>query len=286
MGSEVSSHALGNTTTHGVVRRRDSDDSVGEERSRTPLEPLAKRVRRTESGVTTITVQSVSNPRTPTLEPPSRSPFCPTTSDPWSLSVAHETRRSSSDMILESDNGATPPPSSEKEGAAGENTIHDNDTLFSERKPFAETTSELRAETPTAEFRENRVTEEAPMLPVQDLYLASPGMEPNPFTETRTFLCPRGLLPQPMRSAMIPDVGRLSLHSPTVYDAHSTVASQAPRQGSPTQKAYIFSAAEIRTLVASRGSDEGSSPNKLVFSLDWGFMNGITKWRNFKAGQG
>ena len=236
-------------------------------------------------GVTTITDQSMSNPQTATLEPPSRSPFCPTTLDPWSLSVAHDTRQSSSDMILESDNGATPPPSSDK-GAVDENTIHDSDALFSERKPLAETISELRAETPTVEFRENRVMEEAPMLPVQDPYLASPGMEPNLFTETRTFLCPRGLPPQPMRSTMIPDVGRLSLHSPTVYDAHSTVASQAPRQESPTQKAYIFSAAEIRTLVASRGSDEGSSPNKLVFSLDWGFMNGITKWRNFKAGQG
>jgi len=124
---------------------------------------------------------------------------------------------------------------------------------------------------------------------VQDPSLVSPGTKRNPFTEIRTFLQPQRGLPSLVRSTAISDVGRLSLHSPTVYDAltrDSAVTSHAPRQKSTMRKTYIFSATDIRTLVASRGSEEGSGPNKLAFYLDWSIMNGITKWRNFKSGQG
>jgi len=119
--------------------------------------------------------------------------------------------------------------------------------------------------------------------------LASLGPKQNPFTEIRTFLHPRRAPPSLIRSTTIPDVGCLLLHSPIVYDAlnrDSEVTPHAQRQKSSMRKTYIFSATEIRTLVASRGPEEGSSPRKLTFYLDLSIMNGITKWRNFKSGQG
>jgi len=97
---------------------------VGKDRSRTPLEPLAERVRRTGSGATTIMAPLMSTsraaiPEALTLEPSG--------SIPSSLSVTHRIQRSSSDMILESDTEATPPSGSDK-GVAGENKILDGDT--------------------------------------------------------------------------------------------------------------------------------------------------------------
>ena len=190
-------------------------------------------------------------------------------------------------MILESDTEATPAPWSDK-GAADENTIHDGGLSSLECQPAPESCSEPHSENPSAEPCEKKVTEETPMPPVQDLSLVSPETKPNPFTASRLPLRPPGAPPPFVQATMIPDVGLLSLYPPAARRAHigSAVTSQVPRQESPTRQTYIFSAAEIRTLVASRGSDEGSGPNKLVFPLDWDFMNGITKWRNFKAGQG
>lgn len=127
------------------------------------------------------------------------------------------------------------------------------------------------------------------MSPAQDLPPVSPETKSNPFTASRIFLCSPVALPPPARATVVPDVGRIPLHPPTTHDTLGvcpTVTSQASQQESQTRKTYIFSPAEIRTLVASRGSDEGSGPNKLVFPLDWNFINGITKWRNYKAGQG
>ena len=151
-----------------------------------------------------------------------------------------------------------------------QNTDQGDSTQTSERELSAGTTSGQ------AELREEWAVGETPIPPAQDLSLASSGTEVNPFTESRMFLHP-------------PDVGRPLSHSPVAYGAPgrgSTIVSQTPPPEPPTQKAYSFSAAEIRTLVASRGSDESSRPNKLVFYLEWGVMNRIIKWRNFKAGQG
>ena len=217
-----------------------------------------------------------------------RSPSGSVTSVPRSLSAIPSVQRSSSDMILESDSEATPTPPSGKE-ATGEDAIRDDGAPSFKQRPLAETGSEPETKNRTTESHEKQVTQETPMPPVQDLSLTSPETKPNPFTASRIFLRPSGALPPLLRATAIPDVGHLSLYSPAVLDARnrgSAVGSPAPRQESPTRQNYIFSAAEIRTLVASRGSDEGSGPNKLVFSLDWGFMNGIIKWRNFKAGQG
>ena len=222
-----------------------------------------------------------ATPEVLTLEPSG-----PITSMSWSLSVTPRIQRSSSDMILESDTEATPPPGSDK-GVLGENTVLD--VKPPEREPPTEPTSEPQTEISTVDFHEKQMMGETPIPPVQDPSLASPRTKRNPFTESRTFLHPPCTLPPLVRSTAIPDVGRLSLHSPTVYDAlnrDSTVASRIPRQKSSVQKTYIFSAAEIRTLVALRGSDEGSGLNKLEFYLDLGLMSGITKWRNFKSGQG
>lgn len=207
---------------------------------------------------------------------------CPSDTAPRSLSVTHRMQRSSSDMILDSDNEVTPPPRLGK--GAGEDPIRGNDGPPPEQQPPAQITSEPQTGILEVEPHENQAMETL-MPPVQDLSLASPETKPNPFTASKIFLHSPGALSPLVRSITIPDVGHLSLHSPAVHDAHSrdsTVASQ----WSPTQKTYIFSAADIRTLVAARGSDEGSGPNNLAFSLDWDLMNGITKWRNFKAGQG
>jgi len=210
---------------------------------------------------------------------------CPSGPAHWSSSVTHKMQRSSSDMILESDNGATSPRPGK---GAGENTVRGDGLPSPEQQPPAQSASEPQTENPEVGSHENQVME-TPVPPVQDLSLAPPETKQNPFTPSKIFLhSPRTLSPL-VRSTITPDVGHLSLYSPAVHDARSrdsTVASQTPRQGSPTQKAYIFSAANIRTLVAARGSDEGSGPNNFVFCLDWDLMNGITKWRNFKAGQG
>lgn len=205
-------------------------------------------------------------------------------------SATHGIQRPSSDTILEPDNEATPFPSSDN-GTADENVVHDDGAQSSEQNPPAETTSEHQTETPTVEFHENQVMGETgtPVPSVRDLSSASPGTKPNPFTKTRIFL-PPDMFPSLVRSTVVPDVGRLSLHSPAVHDGPSkgstALALQVLLQEPSTQKAYVFSAAEIRTLVASRGSDEDSGPNNLEFYLDWGLMGGISKWRNFKAGQG
>ena len=266
MSGEASSHSLSTANIYGVIRRRDDDNSAGEEQGRTSLGTLAKRIRRTESGDTTTAVPSMTS-RASTPEVSTWGLSDSTTSVSRSLSVAHRIQRSSIDMIIEPD-GVTIPPSDER--AVDQNTNQGDSTQSSEQEPSAETISDQ------TELREVQTMGETPIPPVQDLSLASPGTKVNPFTESRMFLHP-------------PDVGHLSHHPSVVYDAPgrgSMVVSQTPAQESPTQKVYSFSAAEIRTLVASRGSDESSHPNKLVFYLDWGVMNRITKWRNYKAGQG
>lgn len=246
---------------------------MGGEQGRTPMEPPAKRIR-TELGATTVLAPSMQSSPAATPGALICGPLDPLKSMPWSL-MTPTIQRSSSDMILESDTEATPAPRSDK-GVADEDAIYDNAVPPFEQHPVPESGPELQMEA-------------TPMPPVQDLSLVSPETKPNPFAESMIFLRPPGALPPFVRATMIPDVGSLSLYPHSAYDIHtrsSTIASQAPCQEYPTQQTYVFSAADIRTLVASRGSDEGSGPNKLVFSLDWGFMNGITKWRNFKAGQG
>ena len=193
-------------------------------------------------------------------------------------------------MILEPNNETTPPLGSDK-GAADDNVVRGDGAQSSEQNPPPGTTSEPQTGAPTVEFRGKQVVGEtvAPMLPLQDLSPAPSGTKPNPFTKSRMLLRPSDVPPSLVRSTAIPDFGRLSLDPPAVHDVPSrgsTALASQLRQESQTQKAYVFSAAEIRTLVASRGSDEGSGPNKLVFYLDWGLMSGISKWRNFKAGQG
>ena len=188
-------------------------------------------------------------------------------------------------MIIESDDETAPSP----KGAVDESTVYDDDGPFSEQQSLAETGLELGVEIPAVEVHEEQGTDETPMPPVQDLSLVLPETKPNPFTACKNFLCSPPTSPPLVRTTVTPDVGCLSFRPPAFRDAHgewSTITSQVGRQESPTRKAYIFSSAEIRTLVASRGSDEGAGPNKLVFSLDWKFINGIVKWRNFKAGQG
>lgn len=231
-----------------------------------------------DSGATTMMAPSTSISRASTPEASPRGTSGPVIPPPWSSSATRRMQQSSSNMIPEADNEAISPYISDK-GAVDENTIHDDGAQPSEQDPPAETASEPRTETPAVEFHENQVMGETQVPSVQDPSLASPVTKPNPFTESRIFLRTPDAL---VRSTVIPDVRCLSFHSPTIHDAlSSTIASQTP-----AQKPYVFSAVEIRTLVASRGSDEGSGPNKLVFYLDRGLTNGISKWRNFKAGQG
>ena len=190
-------------------------------------------------------------------------------------------------MILESDTETTPSPLSGKT-AADMDAIHDDGMSSSEQRPPIRAIPEPQGETPEVGSHENQVAE-IPIPPVPNLSPASPQTKPNPFTASKIFIHPPGALPPHVRSTVLPDIACLSLHPFAVHDTRgrgSTVASQAPGQESPTQTIYVFSAAEIHTLVASRGSDEGSGPNNLAFHLDWGLMNGISKWRNFKAGQG
>jgi len=204
-------------------------------------------------------------------------------------SVTLRIQRSSSDMILEPNNETTPPLSSNK-GAADDNGVRGDGAQSSEQNPPPGTTSEPQTGAPTVDHGKQVVGETGtPMPPLQDPSPAPPGTKPNPFTESRMLLRPSDVPPSLVRSTAIPVFGRLSVDSPAVRDVlsrGSTALASQLRQESQTQKAYVFSAAEIRTLVASRGSDEGSGPNKLVFYLDWGLMSGISKWRNFKAGQG
>jgi hypothetical protein len=127
------------------------------------------------------------------------------------------------------------------------------------------------------------------MPPIQDLSIASPQVKPNPFSAFRVSLNPPATLHPSVQPALIADFGRPSLHPPAFGHTRigaSTAGLQVPQQETPMKKTYVFSAAEIRTLVATRGSDEGSGPHKLVFYLDWSVIKGITKWRNFKADQG
>jgi len=286
VGSEVPSHPSDSSSIHGVIRRRESDGPVGGERRGTPQEPPAKRIR-TESEDTTTMILSMPTPRAGTpgvLTRGSPSPVSPT---PRSLSATHGTQRSGSDMIFDSDNETTPAPWPTK-GAKDEDVVHGNYVPSSEQQPLAKPDLEPQTENPAVESHEERVTETS-IPPVHDLSPVSPETKSNPFTASRIFLCSPVALPPPAQATAVSDVGRLSFHPPTTHDTRGvcpTVASQASRQESHTRKTYIFSPAEIRTLVASRGSDEGSGPNKLVFPLDWNFMNGITKWRNYKAGQG
>ena len=229
-----------------------------------------------------MSTSRAATPEAPTLEPPG-----PITSTLSSLSVTHRIQRSSSDMILESDT-EVPPPSGSYKGVADENMILNDGAQQPKRKPRTEPTPEPQIVTPTGDFHEKQMVGETPMPLVRNSPLTSLTKR-NPFTESRTFLNPQYALPSLARSTAIPDVGSLSLHSPTVYGAlnrDSAVTSHAPQEKSSMRKTYIFSATEIRTLVASRGSEEGFGPNKLGFYLDLSIMNGITKWRNFKSGQG
>jgi hypothetical protein len=241
---------------------------MGGKPNRTSLEPPSKRVRTESESATAMGPLTPTPPGTPTHGSSS-----PATPIPGNLPAARNIQRSNSDMILESDDETTPP----------------SGALHPEQLPLAEPSSESQTANPVVEPYEKQVAEETPMPPVQDLSLASPETRPNPFAASGILLHTPHALPSFVRATGIPDVGRLSLHSPALHDGRSRapmVASHASWEESPTQRAYIFSAAEIRTLVASRGSDEGSGPNKLTVNLDWGYVNGITKWRNFKAGQG
>lgn len=261
-----------------------SDDSADGERGEAALEPPAKRVRTGLEAATVVAPTPTSRAATPRAM--THGPPDPVTPVPGSLLTTHSMQWSSSDMILESDNEATPPPLSD-EGTADEGTIRGSGVPCYER-PLTGTTPGPQMENPTVKSHEEQVTEEAPTPPVQDLSPVSPEAKPNPFMANRIFLHPSGVSSPLVRSTVVRDIGDLSL-SPTIGDSHSrgsTMALQTLRQEPTTQRSYTFSAAEIRTLVASRGSDEGSGPNKLVFYLDLGLMGGITRWRNFKAGQG
>ena len=204
-----------------------------------------------------------------------RGPLDPATPTPRSLCIARRIQRSASDMVLESDDEASPPPRPDK-GAAGRGTDCDDTPSLSEQQPFAEP----QTETLGVESHREQVTEET-MPPIHDLSLASPKFKPNPFTAFKMTLHPPGGRSPFVSSAAIPDFGRLPPHPPV---STSTAGPQVLLQETPPQKTYVFSAAEIRTLVASRGSDGDSG--KLVFYLDWNVIKGITNWRNFKAGQG
>lgn len=253
---------------HGTIRRR-SPEWGDVEQSRIFLEPPTKRVR-IEPEVTTAMAPSIS---ASTCGPSSQNPEIPGT---WSSSVSRKRQRSSSDMILESETEASPSPWPDN-GAANEKVNCDDSPRPSERQPLVES----RADTPAVGKLQ---VEEIPMPPIQCLSLASPEIKPNPFTACKAHLYSPSFLSRVALSIMTQEVGRISLHTPSIDYARGNAFVGTSR--TPVNSTYAFSAAEIRTLVALRGSDEDCGQNKLVFNLDWGAMNGITKWRNFKAGQG
>lgn len=225
-----------------------------------------KRIR-TESEDITVTAQSTSRAATP--EAATCSPSGPTTPAPRSSWVTRGIQRTNSDMILGSDDETSPPSRSGK-GAAGKR--QNCDSSPSGQKPLAELQTEILGK---------QMMDTETMPSIQGLSLSSPNVKSNPFAACMIPLQPPASF---LSSTVIPDVGHFSHHPPAVRGGTSTMSSRVLPQGVPRQ--YIFSAAEIRTLVASRGSDEDTGPNKLVFSLNWGVINGISKWRNFKAGQG
>ena len=265
----------GKITARGTGLRRKSHDAVGEGQGRTSPEPPVKRIR-TESEATTAT-----NPSTP--RPATRGLPDSTISVPKSLWVPHGIQRSNSDMILDSEDEAPSPPRPDKE-AADKRAIHNDSFPLSEQQSL----TVPRAETLAGVSHERQMPEET-MPSIQGLSLASPEFKANPFTAFRTPLHSPGALPPFVSSTVSPNLGRLSFCPPVAghtLNSNFTADPQATPQETSIQQTYIFSAAEIRTLVASRGSDEGSGPNKLVFYLDWGVVNRIVRWRNFKAGQG
>ena len=270
MGREVS--PPGNGIARGSMRRRKNHDLVGGEKSGTSPEPPAKRIR-AESDAAATTSMSISQTATPGVQ--RRGPSGPVTRATWSLPVAHKIQRSNSDMILESENETSPTPQPDR-GVADTKANHDQSPPAPEQQLF----TRLPTEAPAMEPCETEAAETS-MPPIQDLSLASSDIKPNPFTMCNISLCPPA---PPVRSSAIPDVERRLICAPAVDHTWGGAFTATPQM--PAKKPYIFSAAEIRTLVALRGSDEGFGPNKLVFNLDWGAMNGITKWRNFKAGQG
>ena len=267
MGSDVPPHPPGDITTCSTIRRN-SGDAVGGERNSTSSEPPVG----TDAEVTTVVAPLTPPTVTPTVAtcgPPDSA-----TSVPSSLWVTHGIQRSTSDMMLESENEASSSPQPDKR-AAEKRTYHHGSLPSLEPPPPAE----LQTETLAADPHEGRVIEET-MPPIQDISLASPGAKPNPFATLRIPIHPTGPFPPFVRSPTHPPAAsRASTSTPTP-------APQVPLQETPKQRVYSFSAVEIRTLVAARGSDEGSGPNQLVFCLDWDIINGIVKWRSFKAGQG
>jgi hypothetical protein len=246
---------------------------VDGEQSKTFLEPPAKRTR-TELEATTVVAPSMSASRSPTPRVPTRESSARAKSV-----IRHRVQRSSSDMVLESEDQApqTPQPDT---GAADKKKNDDSNPLSLDQQPFTKPQTRALA----TGSHEEQVIEDVPMPPIQNLSLTSPKIKPNPFTACRIPLYSPGALPGFVRSTVIPDVGPLSLDAPAFGHPLGDVSTAVLQ--TPDHKTYVFSAAEIRTLVASRGSDEDSGPSKLVFNLDWGAMNRITKWRNFKAGQG
>ena len=265
MGRDVPPRSPGNITICGTIRRRQSDDTVSKEQCRTSTEPPIKRVR-TESEVTTVIAPSPSRAVTPGAA----------TRGPSDSAIPVSTRgiqRSSSDMILGSENEASPPPRRDVR-AADKRTDGNSGLSSSGQQPLTES----QTETLGAESHGVQVTEET-MPPIQDLSLASPTIRPNPFTACRIPFHPRGPLLPSVPPTAIPDVGRFLLHPLALDHTRGGTSTIGP------QVQYIFSAAEVRTLVASRGSDECSGPNKLAFYLDWSVLSGVAKWRNFKAGQ-
>ena len=109
----------GETTIHSTIRRK-SNSPVGEDETRTPPEPPAKRIR-TDSETTTVKIPLTS---TSTSEAMAHGPLDTTTSKP-SSSLAIE-RLADSDMILESDSDAFSSPQQDKEGATGKKTDDDD----------------------------------------------------------------------------------------------------------------------------------------------------------------
>ena len=275
---EIASPPLRNTVAHDITRRK-SDDSMSGERSGSPAEPPVKRVR-VELEANKTPSRSTSPAVTPAAV--ASGPPNPVSSLNCGLPVTHGIQRSSSDMILDSEDEATPPPRPYADKRVDEE-VYDNSPPPAEQQHL----SDPHTETLPAKLVEKPLAD-TPMPPIQELSIASPETKPNPFATSRLFIHPPGSLPLLVRSTVITDVGCLSLHSPTVHNTRNGVSTplQAPQQEPPVQKTYVLSAAEIRTLVASRGSDEDSGPNKLVFYLDWDLTKGIIKWRNFKAGQG
>jgi hypothetical protein len=250
------------------------------ERSGSPAEPPVERVR-VELEANTTPSRSISRVVTPAAVT-SGLPD-PVSSLDRVLSVTHKIQRASSDMILDSDDEVTPLSRPDADKGPDEEA-YDNSPPPAEQQQL----SDPHGETLTAEPGENPLAD-TPMPPIQELSITSPETKPNPFTASKLLIHPPGSLPLLVGSTVITEVGCLSLNSPAVNNTRngvSTTPLQAPQQEPPTQKTYVLSAAEIRTLVASRGSDEDSGPNKLVFYLDWDLMKDIIKWRNFKAGQG